>query len=98
MGEKNRHFSREFKINAVQLVTEKKMSVRKVAEELEIHPNLLQIWKGKYLKKGEKAFSGKGRIAPEQAKMRRLSKELEKVKEERDILKKALAVFSKLKK
>ena len=97
MGEKNRHFSREFKINAVQLVTEKKMSVRKVAEELDIHPNLLQIWKGKFLKEGEKAFSGKGRILPEKAALRRLLKELETVKEERDIFKKALAVFSKQK-
>jgi transposase len=95
MGEINRYFSREFKINAVHLVTEKKLSVRKVAEELDIHPNLLSIWKGKYLKEGEKAFSGRGRISPEKAELRKLRKELEKVKEERDILKKALAVFSK---
>ena len=95
MGEKNRHFSREFKINAVQLVTEKKMSVRKVADELDIHPNLLRIWKGKFLKEGEKAFSGKGRISPEKAEIRKLQKDLESIKEERDILKKALAVFSK---
>jgi len=98
MGVKNRHFSREFKINAVQLVTEKKMSARKVAEELDIHPNLLQIWKGKLLKEGEKAFNGKGRISPEKAELRQLRKDLERIKEERDILKKALAVFSKLKK
>ena len=98
MGEKNRHFSREFKMDAVQMVTEKKMSVRKVAEELDIHPNLLQIWKSRFLKDGEKAFSGKGRIAPEKAQIRRLEKDLERIKEERDILKKALAVFSKIKK
>jgi len=98
MGEINRHFSREFKINAVQLVTEKKMSLRQVAEDLDIHPNLLQIWKGKYLKDGEKAFSGKGKISPEKSEVRRLRKDLEKIKEERDILKKALAVFSKIKK
>ena len=98
MGEKNRHFSREFKMDAVQMVTEKKMSVRKVAEDLDIHPNLLQIWKSRFLKDGEKAFSGKGRIAPEKAQIRRLEKDLERIKEERDILKKALAVFSKIKK
>ena len=98
MGEINRHFSREFKINAVQLVTEKKMSLRQVAEDLDIHPNLLQIWKGKYLKDGEKAFSGKGKISSEKSEVRRLRKDLEKIKEERDILKKVLAVFSKIKK
>jgi transposase len=43
MGEKNRHFSREFKRDAVQLVTEKGMSVGKVARELDIHPNLLHL-------------------------------------------------------
>lgn len=97
MGEKNRHFSREFKIDAVQLVTEKKMPASKVAQELDIHPNLLHIWKRKYLKEGEKAFNGKGRITPEKAEIRRLRKDLERIKEERDILKKALAVFSKQK-
>ena len=95
MGKINRYFSREFKLNAVQLVTEKKMSVRKVADELDIHPNLLSIWKGKYLKEGEKAFSGRGRISPEKAEIRKLRKDLEEITEERDILKKALAVFSK---
>jgi len=95
MGEINRHFSREFKRDAVQLVTEKRMPVRKVARELDIHPNLLHIWKREFLAQGDKAFSGKGRIKPEQADMRRLRKQLEKVKEERDILKKALAMFSK---
>jgi len=95
MGEINRYFSPEFKINAVQLVTDKKMSVRQVADELDIHPNLLHIWKGKYLKEGEKAFSGRGRISPEKAELRKLQKELDKIKEERDILKKAADFFSK---
>lgn len=97
MGKINRYFTREFKVNAVQLVTEKKMSVRKVADELDIHPNLLSIWKGKYMKQGEKAFSGRGRISPEKTELRKLLKELDRIKEERDILKKALAVFSKAK-
>ena len=95
MGEKNRHFSREFKRDAVQLVTEKGMPVGKVARELDIHPNLLHLWRRKFLAKGEKAFVGKGRVAPEEGETKGLRKELERVKEERGILKKALAVFSK---
>jgi transposase len=71
------------------------MTIRQVAEDLNIHPNLLQIWKGKYLQLGEKAFKRKGNISPEKAEIRRLRKDLERVKEERDILKKALATFSK---
>ncbi len=44
--------------------------------------------------KGDGAFTGKG-VKPEDAEIRRLRKELDDVKEERDILKKALSVFSK---
>ena len=94
MGEKYRHFSREFKRDAVQLVTEKGMPVGKVARELDIHPNLLHLWRRKFLADGDKAFIGKGRVAPEEAEIKRLRKGLEKMREERDILKKAVA-FSK---
>jgi transposase len=76
-------------------VTEKGMPVGKVARELDIHPNLLHLWRRRFLAKGDKAFVGKGRVTPEEAEIRGLRKQLEKVKEERDILKKALAVFSK---
>ena len=43
MGERHRHFSREFKRDAVQLVTEKGMAVGEVARELDIHPDLLHL-------------------------------------------------------
>ena len=93
--DRRRHFTGEFKRNAVQLVTEKGMSVGKVARDLDIHPNLLHTWRRGLLKNGEKAFVGKGHASPEGAEIKQLLKQLEKVKEERDILKKALAVFSK---
>ena len=95
MGEKNRHFSCEFKRDAVLLVTEKGMPVGKVARELDIHPNLLHLWRRRFLAEGDKAFVGKGRVTPEEAEIKRLRKELERVRQQRDILKKALAVFSK---
>jgi transposase len=95
MGEKNRHFTREFKRDAVQLVTEKGIAVGKVARDLDIHPNLLHLWRREFLKDGDKAFTGKGCVKPENAEIRKLWKDLEKAREERDILKKALAVFSK---
>jgi len=95
MGERNRHFTREFKLDAVQLVTEKGMPVGKVARDLDIHPNLLHLWRRRFMKDGDKAFVGKGRVKPEAAEIKKLRKELEKVREQRDILKKALAVFPK---
>lgn len=93
--DRRRHFTREFKRNAVHLVTEKGMAVGKVARDLDIHPNLLHLWRRKLLKDGEKAFVGKGHSSPDGAEIKQLRKELERVREERDILKKALAVFSK---
>jgi transposase len=93
--DKRRHFTREFKRDAVQLVTEKGLPVGKVARDLDIHPNLLHLWRRRFLKDGDKAFTGKGRVKPENAEIRKLRKDLEKAREERDILKKALAVFSK---
>lgn len=91
----SRHFSREFKRDAVQLVLEKGVPVRKVARDLDIHPNLLHQWRRMFLAGGDEAFVGQGNIKPEDAEFKRLQKELEEVKEERDILKKALGVFSK---
>lgn len=88
MGATYRHFSREFKRHAVQLVTEQGRPVGQVARELDLHPNLLHLWKHKVFAQGDQAFSGKGRVTPEQAEIRRLRKELEKVREQRDILKK----------
>jgi transposase len=96
MGKKDsRHFTREFKRNAVQMVIEKGMPVGRVAQELDIHPNLLHQWKRKLIAEGDDAFIGKGNLKPEDAELKRLQRELEEVKEERDILKKALGVFSK---
>jgi transposase len=96
MGKKDsRHFTREFRRNAVQMVIEKGMPAGRVAQELDIHPALLHQWKRKMISDGSDAFVGKDNLKPEDAELRRLQRELEKVKEERDIFKKALAVFSK---
>jgi len=66
-----------------------------VAQELDIHPNLLHLWRRRLREEGDKAFVGRGRVKPENAEVRQLRKALKKMKEERDILKKALAAFSK---
>jgi transposase len=92
---RNRYFSDEFKHDAVQLIIEKGMSVRKVALDLYIHPNLLHQWRRRYLAGGSDAFVGKGYLKPQEAELKRLQMELEEVKEERDILKKALGILSK---
>jgi transposase len=66
-----------------------------VARDLGIHENLLWKWKQNYLADGDSAFPGKGKLKPEDEELRRLKRELADAREERDILKKALAVFSR---
>jgi transposase len=90
-----RKYDREFKLEAVRLVTQGGRSVVEVAKDLGIHENLLYNWRRKYLDDTAHSFPGKGHLKPADEEMRRLKKELLDVKEERDILKKALAIFSK---
>ena len=90
-----KRYSREFKREAVLMIIDGERSPSEVARELGIHVNLLFNWRREYLKDEENAFPGKGHLKPEQAELRRLKRELEDVKLERDILKKALAIFSK---
>jgi len=90
-----RKYDREFKLEAVRLVTQGGRPVVEVARDLGVHENLLYNWRQKYLDDTAHAFPGKGHLKPADEEMRRLKKELTDVKEEREILKKALAIFSK---
>jgi len=74
------------------LKSEQPVSV--IAQELGIHASLLQRWKTQYWADEAQAFPGKGHQKPDEAENRRLRLELARVTEERDILKKALAIFS----
>lgn len=88
-------YSREFKEDAVRLVTEKGISVTQVAMDLGIHENTIYKWLRQYKADPEGAFPGKGRLKPQEEEFRRLQRENEVLREEREILKKALAIFSK---
>ena len=93
--EKRRKFEKEFKIDAVKLVTERGMKVTEVSRDLGISKELLYRWKNDYEKSGTFSFPGEGNLNPEDEELRKLRRELANVKEERDILKKAIAIFSK---
>jgi transposase len=90
-----RKYDREFKVEAVKLVTERGTSVAEAARNLGIHENLLRTWKNKYLEDTADSFPGKGHLKPQDKQLWRLRKKLADVEQERDILKKALAIFSK---
>ncbi len=90
-GVKKKRFDRDFKISAVKMVTQEGHKASEVARSLGIHPNQLYNWKKKFSDNGEKAFPGKGHLTEISA----LRKQLREVEMERDILKKAVGIFSK---
>ena len=89
---KRRRFDREFKRQAVRLASEEGQSMGQVARDLEIRPEMLRRWKKLFEADGERSFPGEGRARDEE--LVRLRRELRRVTEEREILKKAVAIFS----
>lgn len=90
-----RQFSHEFKREAVHLVTERGVSVAQAARDLDLHQTVLRRWVQQYRDGPETAFPGQGQMRPEDEEVRRLRREVAKLKAERDILKKAAAYFAK---
>ena len=95
-GKKRRIYSAEFKRDSVKLVIEGGRRARDVAKGLGINENVLYRWIKQYREDPQNSFPGNGRLKPEEEEMRKLRKELMDVKEERDILKKAVGIFSKI--
>lgn len=90
----HRKFDDSFKIMAVDLSVVKG-SVAKVAKELEIDPSLLSKWRRNPRYNGNKVLPDNPKISPEEQELRILRKKLRDTELERDILKKAIAIFSR---
>ncbi len=94
MTRRRQTISAEFKREAVELSQAPDKSVREIAEDLGIHPNTLYRWRHELKRDGAQAFPGNGRLKADDEEVRRLKRELAVVKQERDILKKAISIFS----
>ena len=90
-----RSYDAEFKRDAVKLVTEGGRRASEVAKGLGINENLIYRWIKQHAEDPRNSFPGKGRLKPEDEELRQLKKELQDAKEERDILKKVVGIFSK---
>ena len=95
MPRRRRSYTREFKVEAVKLATEKGYSVAEAARSLDIGETLLRSWKQALLDKGDQAFPGQGKLSPVEEELGRLRAENKRLLAERDILKKAAAFFAK---
>ena len=85
-------YSREFKQEAVRLVRESDQSLAAVSRDLGIDGNSLRKWQREEEQHGVQAFPGKGRSHDEE--LTRLQRENALLRQERDILKKAVGFFA----
>ena len=90
-----RKYDNEFKREAVRLVVEEGRKASEVERNLGITPTLVSRWMREMTEDTEYAFPGKGRLKGPDDKIRKLERENERLRRERDILKKAVAIFSK---
>lgn len=91
--EERRHYSREFKLQAVKMMENRRpdQTVEDIAIDLGVHPNLLYKWEKKHEEFADKVFLKQDPLLQELEKLRRENSDL---RVERDILKKALTIFS----
>ena len=94
MGKKRKQYTKEYKVEAVRLIVEEGRSLSEVARELGTAQRLLHRWKKKSEEGKIDPFPGKGRLSPEDEELRQLRREDKRLRMERDILIKAVAIFS----
>ncbi len=94
MARQRKTYTTEFKVQAVRMVTDQKLSVAEAARRLGINENLLRLWKKAFLDRGTDAFPGHGRVSPADEEVHRLRAEVVRLPAERDLLKKAAAYFA----
>lgn len=89
-----RTYTRSFKLQALELAETGHKSISQIERDLGITPGLLHKWKSRMKRDGEQGFPGKGHQGDEAEVIRQLKRENEVLRQERDILKKALVIFS----
>jgi|APSaa5957512622_1039677.scaffolds.fasta_scaffold06494_1 transposase len=91
---KKRSYAEEFKLEAIRLYEITEKSQAEVEEELGMTAGLLSKWISRYRKEGPDAFPGKGNLSGRDEEIYRLKEEIRILKQERDILKKTVSIFS----
>jgi len=97
MSKIRRNFSKEQKLEIVNLSLNKKESIKELAIRFDVSESTIYKWRSLYFKYEQNAFPGQGNkvMTDEQREISTLKKQLREAKLERDILKKAVSIFSK---
>ncbi len=94
MSKNRKTYTSEFKLEALRLVETSGKSKAQLERELGLSSGLLSHWQQQMQEEGLNAFPGHGKRTPEQERLRQLEREVEVLRQERDILKKAVGIFS----
>jgi transposase len=91
---KRKKYTAEFKREAVRLSETSGKTQAQIERDLGLWKGCISSWKRELERKGEQAFPGQGRLTGDAERIRELERENEILRQERDILKKAMAIFS----
>lgn len=95
MTKQQKTYTREFKLEAVQLVKSSGKPMSQIARELGVSDSALYHWSKQLAEEGEQAFPGSGHQSAQEEEIRRLKRELDITRQERDILKKVVSIYSR---
>ena len=95
MIERRKTYTREFKLEVLHLADNTDKPIAHLERDLGLSVGTIHHWRRQVFVDGEEAFPGSGRVTGQAEVMRRLKRELEVTRQERDILKKAILVFSR---
>lgn len=93
--QKKKVFTAEYKKEIIRLITEGGKKVSEVAKDIGVTETSVRRWLDQYSEHGNNAFPGKGKLRPEDEEMRKLKREIADLREENEILKKAMRIFTK---
>jgi transposase len=96
MAKEQKTYTKEFKQEAVRLVQSSEKSQVQIARDLGVADSTLSHWRKELTEHGSDAFPGSGHQTPLEEENRHLKREVEILRQERDILKKAIGIFSRV--
>ncbi len=87
-------YSKEFKLDAVSLVTDQAYTRIEAARSLGICAQMLGRWVKEHQTGDDQAFRGNGKLTPEQEEIKKLKTRVKRLEMEKEILKKATVFFA----
>ena len=95
MSDPRKSYTREFKLEVIELLKTSGKSQQDLEQELGIGKGNISRWIKEFAREGRQAFPGKGHLSPDEERLRKLEREITILRQERDILKKVVEIFSR---